>query len=52
MQGGQLYKTYCERSRFVKAERTFRNYMSSLCQKNLVKAVGTTKGRVYEILNP
>jgi Cdc6-like AAA superfamily ATPase len=52
MQGGQLYKTYCERSRFAKAERTFRNYMHSLCEKNLVKAVGTNKGRVYEILNP
>jgi Cdc6-like AAA superfamily ATPase len=50
MQGGQLYKTYCERSRFAKAERTFRNYMADLCEKNLVKAVGTNKGRVYELV--
>jgi predicted transcriptional regulator len=49
MQGGQLYKTYCERTRFAKAERTFRNYMRNLCEKNLVKAIGTNKGRVYEL---
>ena len=50
MQGGQLYKTYCERTKFAKAERTFRNYMKSLCEKNLVKAIGTNKGRVYELI--
>lgn len=50
VQGGELYKKYCERVKFPKAERTFRNYMQSLCQKNLVKAVGTNKGRVYEIV--
>jgi len=50
MQGGQLYKTYCERTRFAKAERTFRNYMRSLCERNLVKAIGTNKGRVYELV--
>jgi len=49
MQGGQLYKTYCERTKFAKAERTFRNYMKNLCEKNLVKAIGTNKGRVYEL---
>jgi Cdc6-like AAA superfamily ATPase len=51
MQGGQLYKAYCERTKFPKAERTFRNYMKELCEKNLVKAIGTNKGRVYEIVN-
>ncbi len=50
MQGGQLYKAYCERTKFPKAERTFRNYMKSLCEKNLVKALGTNKGRVYELI--
>jgi len=50
VQGGELYKKYCERTKFPKAERTFRNYMKDLCEKNLVKAIGTNKGRVYEIL--
>jgi Cdc6-like AAA superfamily ATPase len=50
MKGGQLYKAYCERTKFAKAERTFRNYVQQLCEKNLVKAIGTNKGRAYEIL--
>jgi len=49
MQGGQLYKMYCERTKFPKAERTFRNYMRHLCETNVVKAIGTNKGRVYEL---
>jgi len=49
LQGGQLYKIYCERTKFPKAERTFRNYAKNLCDKNLVKAIGTNKGRVYEL---
>ena len=49
LQGGELYKLYCERTKFPKAERTFRNYMRDLCEKDLVKAIGTNKGRVYEI---
>jgi len=50
VQGGQLYRLYCERTRFAKAERTFRNYMRSLSERNLVKAIGTNKGRVYELV--
>ncbi len=46
LQGGTLYKTYCERTKFPKAERTFRNYMKNLCERNLVRAIGTNKGRV------
>ncbi len=50
MQSGKLYLMYCERTRFPKSERTFRNYMQNLCKKNLVKAVGTNKGRFYELV--
>ncbi len=48
--GGKLYQMYCERTRFAKAQRTFRNYLRSLCENNLVRAVGTKKGRIYEIV--
>ena len=46
--GGMLYRLYCERAKFPKAERTFRDQMKDLAEKNLVKAVGSNKGRVYE----
>ena len=49
MPGGELYRQYCEKVRFPKAERTFRNYMRDLCERNLVKAVGTNKGRIYQL---
>jgi Cdc6-like AAA superfamily ATPase len=48
--GGQLYKMYCERTKFPKSERTFRDYMQDLVRKNKVRARGSNKGRVYETI--
>jgi len=36
--------------RHPKSERSFRNYMESLCFKGLVKAIGEKRGRIYEIV--
>lgn len=47
---GELYQEYCKRVHFPKTERTFRNFMKHLSEKNLVRAIGTTRGRVYEII--
>jgi len=50
MASGELYQEYCKRVHFPKTERTFRNFMKHLSEKNLVRAIGTTRGRVYEII--
>ncbi len=50
LQGGMLYRMYCERAKFPKSERTFRDYMQDLVRKNKVRARGSNKGRVYETL--
>jgi len=44
----RLYMFYLEKSKHPKCERAFRNYMQSLCEKGLVKAVGDKRGRMYE----
>jgi Cdc6-like AAA superfamily ATPase len=46
----RLYDFYIQQSKHPKGERSFRNYMESLCSKNLVKAVGEKRGRVYELI--
>ena len=46
----RLYDFYKERAKYPKGERSFRNYMESLCLKGLVKTVGEKRGRVYEII--
>jgi len=46
----RLYDFYIQNTRHPKSERSFRNYMESLCSKGLVKAIGEKRGRVYEIL--
>jgi antitoxin component HigA of HigAB toxin-antitoxin module len=47
----RLYDFYVQSSRHPKGERSFRNYMESLCSKNLAKAVGEKRGRIYEIID-
>ena len=47
----RLYEFYTEKARHPKSERSFRNYMESLCVKGLVKAVGEKRGRIYEIVD-
>jgi len=46
----RLYDLYIQKSRYPKSERAFRNYMTDLCSKDLVKCIGETRGRVYEII--
>lgn len=48
--GGRLFEFYRERARYPKGERSFRNYMESLCLKGLVRMVGEKRGRIYEIV--
>jgi len=48
-QSGELYRLYANGTRFPKAQRTFRGYMQDLCERELVRAIGTNKGRVYEL---
>ncbi len=50
MPAGKLYQLYCDKTNFPKARRTFRNYMRDLSEKNLIRASGTNKGRVYEVV--
>jgi len=46
----RLYTFYRENVKNPKGDRAFRNYMQSLCSKNLVKALGEKRGRFYEIV--
>lgn len=46
----RLRDLYVERSRHPKSDRSFRIYMESLCSRGLVKALGETRGRTYEII--
>jgi len=46
----RVYDFYIQNSRHPKGERSFRNYMESLCSKGLARAVGEKRGRVYEVV--
>jgi len=46
----RLYDFYIQNTKHPKSERSFRNYMESLCSKGLVKAIGEKRGRFYEIV--
>jgi hypothetical protein len=46
----RLFAFYREKASYPKGERSFRNYMQSLCSKGLVKALGDKRGRTYEIV--
>lgn len=46
----RLYDFYVQKSRHPKSERAFRNYMADLCARDMVKAVGDKRGRVYEVV--
>jgi cell division control protein 6 len=47
----RLYDFYVQSTKHPKGERSFRNYMESLCSKGLVKAIGEKKGRIYELVD-
>jgi Cdc6-like AAA superfamily ATPase len=46
----RLYDFYIQNTRYPKGERSFRNYMESLCSKGLVKAEGFGRWKIYEII--
>jgi len=46
----RLYDFYVQETRHPKGERSFRNYMESLCSKGLVRAIGEKRGRIYELV--
>lgn len=46
----RLRDLYIEKSRYPRSERAFRNYMENLRTKSLIKALGETRGRAYEII--
>lgn len=48
--GGRLFEFYRGQAKYPKGERSFRNYMESLCLKGLVRMVGEKRGRIYEIV--
>lgn len=50
LSAGQLFRLYRETSDFPKSQRSFRKYMETLTNCNVVKAVGKKKGRIYEIV--
>ncbi len=50
LSASRLRDFYVKKSRYPKSERAFRNYMENLCSKGLVKALGETRGRTYEIV--
>jgi len=46
---GRLYDFYCEKAKYPKGKRAFRNYMQDLCLRGLVRNIGEKRGRIYEI---
>lgn len=48
--GGELFRLYKIISEFPKSERSFRKYMETLRNRNLVRSIGEKKGRIYEIV--
>jgi hypothetical protein len=49
---GELYNLYCQKSELSKSERSFRNFMQTLCKQGLVKSIGDKRGRSYQIVEP
>jgi Cdc6-like AAA superfamily ATPase len=47
---GELYGLYCQKSEFHKSDRSFRNFMQSLCKQGIVKSIGDKRGRSYQIV--
>lgn len=50
LSASRLYDFYVQKARHPKGERSFRNYMESLCSKGFVKAIGEKRGRIYEVV--
>jgi Cdc6-like AAA superfamily ATPase len=46
----RLFDFYVQNSKYLKGERSFRNYTENLQRKGLVKAIGEKRGRIYEII--
>ena len=44
---GELYERYCEQVDEPKTKRTMRNYLTKMCQYNLIVADGQNRGRTY-----
>jgi hypothetical protein len=42
-----LYERYCEEVDEPKTKRTMRNYLTKMCQYNLIVADGENRGRTY-----
>ena len=49
---GELYDQYCERVDEPKTKRTVRNYLTKMCQYNLIAAEGQNRGRTYRAVSP
>lgn len=47
---GDLFTMYREKVTASKGKRSFRNYMTKLCAKGFVRATGTNRWRVYELV--
>jgi len=50
LSSGELFSLYRQGATPSKGERSFRNYMGNLCAKGFVRAVGTNRWRVYELI--
>ena len=48
---GELYNIYCQKCEFCKSERSFRNFMQTLCKQGLVKSIGDKRGRSYQLVD-
>ena len=47
---GELFRSFKRNSEFPKSERSFRKYMETLRNRNLVRSIGEKKGRIYELV--
>lgn len=48
---GELYDLYSQKATYTKSERSFRNFMQTLCRQGLVKAIGDKRGRSYQLVD-
>ncbi len=49
LSSSELFELYVKRASDPRGERSFRNYMESLCAKGLARAVGANRWREYQI---
>ena len=48
----RLYDFYCEKAKYPKGQRAFRNYMQDLCSKGFVKSIGEKRLSLIHISEP